>query len=656
MKTLRPWVFFPPFLLLVAAIAANFLGSATLTVDDINVTKLPLFAAKLQQPTNAVSTYVRAHLSEATLQALTSYQGPNTSPEPLRTRLAQDLDAMIKGPAIGDAERFAGVTLQEGTRNLLAKNPQGRALARLNKLLLLDAYPQEIWQSRFLRGVDAVYNWVTRTFGWLVSLSALIIVVICALLFVSPFGRVVIGGPRAKPMLTKWQLFAIILTTNIAIGILFWGPVEPLTYFSHPPASMGIAPNSPAAATFAMSTVLLHWTWTPYAFASLVGVMFAFAFYNMKRPFTLGAPLAPLLGRHSVGAGGQAIDAICLYSLVLGMGGSLSAAMMMMGGGVNHVLHISGPPSKMTMGLIALAILATAIVAAVSGVKKGILYIANINTAFLAGFLLFIFLFGPTRFILSFATEGLGNLLSHYFEKVLFTGAAFQDPWPHSWTQMQFSGWFAWGPIMSVFLGRIGYGHSVRTFLIFNILLPALFTGLWMAILCGSLLHMEMFQNAGMVANLDKNGVEAVLYAFLEHFPLIRIVVPVFLFTAFISFVSTADSNLSAMSGISSAGISEETPESSTVIKIAWGATIGVVAWIMASSTHLKGVQMLSSLGGLPAMFLCLGVAFCAIRVMLNPARYDTFKDGYDRDGQPIGRRAESAPAAGRDDAARKRK
>jgi glycine betaine transporter len=167
---------------------------------------------------------------------------------------------------------------------------------------------------------------------------------------------------------------------------------------------------------------------------------------------------------------------------------------------------------------------------------------------------------------------------------------------------------------------------------------------------------MEMFQNAGMVANLDKNGVEAVLYAFLEHFPLIRIVVPVFLFTAFISFVSTADSNLSAMSGISSAGISEETPESSTVIKIAWGATIGVVAWIMASSTHLKGVQMLSSLGGLPAMFLCLGVAFCAIRVMLNPARYDTFKDGYDRDGQPIGRRAESAPAAGRDDAARKRK
>ena len=114
--------------------------------------------------------------------------------------------------------------------------------------------------------------------------------------------------------------------------------------------------------------------------------------------------------------------------------------------------------------------------------------------------------------------RGLGNLLSHYFEKVLFTGAAFQDPWPQKWTEMQFSGWFAWAPIMSVFLGRIIYGHSVRTFLIFNILLPALFTGVWMAVLCGASLHMEMFEHAGLVANLDKNGVEGVLYTFMQHF------------------------------------------------------------------------------------------------------------------------------------------
>jgi len=489
---------------------------------------------------------------------------------------------------------------------------------------------------RFSASVTGAYEWVLDTFGWLVSLTSFAVVVVCALIYVSPFGRVVIGGPKAKPLLTKWQLFVIVVTTNIAVGILFWGPVEPLSYFSHPPISTGIAPNSPAAATFAMSTVLLHWTWTPYAIPSLLGLMFAFAFYNMQRPFTLGAPLAPLLGKYSVGAGGRAIDALCLYALVMAMSASLSGAMMQIGGGINHVLGIAGPPSNLTMGLIAGAILVAAVLAAISGVKKGILLIANINTCFLIGILVFIFLFGPTRFILRFATEGFGNFLSHYFEKVLFTGAAYQDSWPQKWTEMHFSAWCAWAPIMSIFLGRIIYGHSVRTFLIFNILLPAFFTGVWMAILCGASLHLEMFQNAGLVANFEKNGVESTLYAFLQHFPRVEIVVPVFLFTAFTSFVTTADSNLSAMSSISAAGISPERPESSMFIKIAWGATIGVVAWIMATMAHLEGIRMLSSLGGVPGLFLCAVAIIAAIRVMLNPYKYDRFKEGYDAEGRPL--------------------
>jgi choline-glycine betaine transporter len=79
--------------------------------------------------------------------------------------------------------------------------------------------------DRFSAALAGVYEWVLATFGWLVSLTAFAVVVVCALIYVSPLGRVVIGGPKAKPLLTRWQLFAIVLTTNIAIGILFWGPV-----------------------------------------------------------------------------------------------------------------------------------------------------------------------------------------------------------------------------------------------------------------------------------------------------------------------------------------------------------------------------------------------------------------------------------------------
>ena len=135
-----------------------------------------------------------------------------------------------------------------------------------------------------------------------------------------------IGGPGAKPILKKWNLFAIVVCVNIGVGILLWGPIEPLYHFHTPPVSLGITPETPAAATFALSTVYLHNTVLPLSFATLVGLMFAFAYYNMRQPFTLGAPLAPLMGRHSRGSAGQLIDAVCLYALVAAMAASRSAA------------------------------------------------------------------------------------------------------------------------------------------------------------------------------------------------------------------------------------------------------------------------------------------------------------------------------------------
>ena len=161
----------------------------------------------------------------------------------------------------------------------------------------------------------------------------------CGVICGSSFGRTVLGGPKAKKLLTTWQMFAVVLTTNIATGILFWGVFEPAWHLSHPPG--GIVPNSPEAAHFAISTVYLHWTLTPYAFGSMVGLMFACAYYNIKRPFSLGAPLAPLLGRLGDGKVGHVIDAVCLYCLVAGLTSALAGSALLLGGGIHKMLNIA---------------------------------------------------------------------------------------------------------------------------------------------------------------------------------------------------------------------------------------------------------------------------------------------------------------------------
>ncbi len=484
--------------------------------------------------------------------------------------------------------------------------------------------------------LEAAYNAALSGFGWLASLLAVIMLLACAVVYASSFGHVVIGGPEAKPILKKWNLFAVVVCVNIGIGILFWGPIESLTYLYQPPKSLGIAAGSPAAATFAISTVYLHNTVLPLSFATLVGLMFAFAYYNMGQPFTLGAPLAPLIGRHSRGSAGQLIDAVCLYALVVVMAASLGASLLLLSGGIHYYCGMEGKGSNLLLGLLCSTMVIAYVVAAVTGLTKGIRILANVKTTLFVLLLSFVFLFGPTQFILSYAVEGLGHFLTHFFQKALFTGAASGDDWPHKWTQMFMSGWCAWAPLNGLFFGRIAYGYKVKTFVLFSILLPAVFMGIWMAIICGATVHLELFEHADLWSVRDAYGDERVIYAFMKHFPLVSFITPAFLLVCFISLITVSAAVTSTMAGLCSTGVSPESPEASPWLKIFWGSLVGVVAWIMITFARIDGIKMLSNLAGVPTLLLCGAVVVATIVVMQNPARFDQFKNNYDEAGNPL--------------------
>jgi RHS repeat-associated protein len=114
----------------------TFFGS-----DVVNLSSL---ASRLKTETTGVSLFVSNNLCPATQQALTNYLGSGSPAEPLRSLLMQDFNTLIAGPSIYDAARFAGVSLGDETQLLLAQNPHGRDLLRLNRLLLQDAYSAQL--------------------------------------------------------------------------------------------------------------------------------------------------------------------------------------------------------------------------------------------------------------------------------------------------------------------------------------------------------------------------------------------------------------------------------------------------------------------------------------------------------------------------------
>jgi H+/Cl- antiporter ClcA/CBS domain-containing protein len=91
---------------------------------------------------DALSRFIAGQLEESHLGIVTNYE--NVSSRELKQSLADDLNRVIRSGPLYDAQRFAGITLSTDTAALLAQNPQAGDLVRLNRLLLLEAYPGQI--------------------------------------------------------------------------------------------------------------------------------------------------------------------------------------------------------------------------------------------------------------------------------------------------------------------------------------------------------------------------------------------------------------------------------------------------------------------------------------------------------------------------------
>ncbi len=486
----------------------------------------------------------------------------------------------------------------------------------------------------FTAMINGANNWLINNMAWAFSLGVLAMFIVIVWLMFSKFGDVRIGGRDAAPMLDNFRYFSITLTSIIAIGLLLWGTSEPLYHYTAPPESSGITPESPEAMVFAVSTMFTHWSFLPLAIYAVPSITFAFAFYNMRKPYSIASTLTPIFGNKVLGKWGQGLDAVVMYSLVAGMSASLASGILVIGGGLNY---LTGWQTGLFMWLVAdIAIVVTFVISSITGLFNGIRRLSEINTMFFIGLFVFVFIVGPSFFVLNLGVESLANNLATFFPKAMFTGAAAGDPWAGGWTMFYWCNWLSWAPISGIFLGRISYGHTIRKALTVQFVLPALFNIIWIGIFSGAAIKLDQ-ETDGALAAAVANGPEFAVYEFLTHYPLAWLLIPVFLFITFLSYVTGSDAYTTTIGGMSSTGISPTSPEPPRYMKIFWGLLIGAVAIILLAATGgADGVKMLSNLGGLPALILGLLMVVSLIKVATNPSRYDVRKQDYDADGVPI--------------------
>ena len=105
------------------------------------------FALRLQNDSTALRDYILNIFNDRELMTLNAFEDTSSVSDSLKSVIIEVLNRLLIRENSYNDSLFAGIPLRNKTRLLINENPQGKLLLRLNRLLLEDAYPEEIGLS-----------------------------------------------------------------------------------------------------------------------------------------------------------------------------------------------------------------------------------------------------------------------------------------------------------------------------------------------------------------------------------------------------------------------------------------------------------------------------------------------------------------------------
>ncbi|CEA06973.1 Glycine betaine transporter BetP [Arthrobacter saudimassiliensis] len=449
---------------------------------------------------------------------------------------------------------------------------------------------------------DVALGWVVENAGWLFSTLVAVLVVFMLFIGFSRYGKIPLGVDGEKPEYSKFSWIAMMFSAGVGIGLFFFGPYEPLSYFMSP--SPGEAePETAEALHKAMAQSYFHWGLNAWAIYALVGAAVAYGSYRRGRVPLMSSIFAPLLGKNrSEGVAGRMIDMFAIVATLFGTAASLGIGALQIGRGVEIVSGIGRLPNAALIGIIAI-LTAAFITSAVSGIGRGIRWLSNINMSMALVLVAFVFLTGPTLFLLNLipasVTEYLSDLM-HMMSKGPSWGQDSAD-FSEAWTVFYWAWWISWSPFVGTFLARISRGRTLREYVQYVLVVPTLVTILAFGIFGGTAIWMRM---QGMDISAEASP-QDLFFQVLDGLPLSTITPFLGMFCIAVFFITSADSASLVMGSLSQRG----KPDPDKRVTVFWGLAmmgIAVVMLLIGGNVALEGLQNLIIVSALPFAVILL--------------------------------------------------
>jgi choline/glycine/proline betaine transport protein len=469
-------------------------------------------------------------------------------------------------------------------------------------LILVFVIAGAVFAKQMETGFGWLQNFVVDNFGWFYIIAVAAFLLFVIYIAISRYGKLRLGGDDEQPEFSYFTWFAMLFSAGMGIGLVFYGVAEPLLHFGDPPYS---EPRSADAAREAINITFFHWGLHAWAIYIVIGLSLSYFAYRHGLPLTIRSTLYPILGRHIHGPIGHVVDILAVFGTVFGLATSLGLGVMQINAGLNYLMPGAISISVWNqVGLIVIITLA-ATVSVVSGVGKGIRRLSELNLGLATLLLLFVFIAGPTVFLLNTFVQGLGRYAGSLVPMTFRTDAFIGLDWQKKWTMFYWGWWISWSPFVGMFIARVSRGRTIREFVTGVLLVPTLLTFFWMVVFGGTGIALDRATEGAMFAAVDDN-VSTAVFVMLEQLPMTLITTVLTTMVVAVFFVTSSDSGSLVVDILTSGGDRESPPWQ----KVFWALLEGAVAAILLVAGGLAALQTAAITTALPFAAIMLLICF----------------------------------------------
>jgi len=467
-----------------------------------------------------------------------------------------------------------------------------------------------------------VNDFLNNNFAWLYVLTMNSAFIFLVWLGFSKFGKIRLGGFKAKPEYSNFSWYAMLFSAGTGIGIFFYGVAEPIYHLNVPE---GLSSGSPFD-----NFKIMYMQWGVHAWAAygLVAVGLGYFSYNKKLPFSLRSLFYPLIKEKIFGLWGDIIDTIAVLAVLFGLATSLGLGAQQINSGLNYVFGIPFNPAIQMILIVVITFIAT--LSVISGIGKGIKLLSQANTIISGVLLLAVLLIGPTVYILSTYMSSMGLYLKEFFAIGLFTATAPEDvAWQGSWTIFYWAWWISWTPFVGTFIARISKGRTIREVAVGMMVIPTIMITFIMTILGASGIYVNEL-NDGVIAKAINSNIATSMFEmfrYLTSSPLVQNVLScVAIVSIVLFFVTSSDSGSLVVDNLTSGG-KEDSPKTQRVFWALMEGLIAVAVLLLGGEAALKTIQSAVVITGFPFAILLIIMMFSLkkeLKVSYKKHEYNT--------------------------------